>query len=93
MKFSLNWWAFIFPNAGLTIALVQIADVLRSNTIKGICSAMTILLVVIWVTLAFMTVRAVWMGNVLWPGMDEDMEDVEGHEQAEDYGDGQVRLP
>lgn len=86
MHFTLNWWAFIFPNVGLTIALIQIANALDSNGIKGVCSAMTIILVVMWIFVAFMNVRALWRGEVLWPGMDEDMEDVEGHSE-EDGGE------
>ncbi|KAJ4299670.1 hypothetical protein N0V90_004916 [Kalmusia sp. IMI 367209] len=84
MYFTLNWWAFIFPNAGLTIALIQIANVLDSRGIKAVCSAMTVILVALWIFVAFMNVRAVLRGDVLWPGMDEDMEDVEGHGEDEE---------
>lgn len=79
MHFTLNWWAFVFPNVGLTIALIQIGNVLESDGIKGVCSAMTIVLVILWFFVAFMHVYGVLKGDVLWPGMDEDMEDVEGH--------------
>jgi tellurite resistance protein TehA-like permease len=92
MHFSLNWWAFVFPNAGLTIALIQIGNVVESNGIKHLCSAMTVVLVAVWLAMAVMNVRAIWRGDVLWPGMDEDMEDVEGHEHDEEQGDGQVSL-
>ncbi|RYP52871.1 hypothetical protein DL770_011008 [Monosporascus sp. CRB-9-2] len=30
MKFSLDWWAFVFPIAGLTTGAVQIADAIDS---------------------------------------------------------------
>ncbi|KAF2107306.1 voltage-dependent anion channel [Lophiotrema nucula] len=79
MSFTLNWWAFIFPNAGLTIALIQIANVLDSNGMKGVCFALMIVLVTLWMFVALMTVRAVWRGDILWPGKDEDAEDIEGH--------------
>jgi tellurite resistance protein TehA-like permease len=92
MHFSMNWWAFIFPNAGLTIALIKIAEALKSDGIKGICTAMTILLVIAWIGVVSMNVRAVWKGDVLWPGMDEDAEE-EGYEGDEEAGNGQVRLP
>ena len=86
MHFTLNWWAFVFPNVGLTIALIQIANVLGSNGIKGVCSALTIILVILWIFVALMNVRAVWRGDILWPGMDEDMEDIEGHGHNEEEG-------
>lgn len=83
MHFTLNYWGVIFPNAGLTIALIQIANVLDSDGIRGVCSAMTIILVAAWLVVALLHVKAVWDRSILWPGMDEDMEDVGGH-QLED---------
>lgn len=84
MHFTLNWWAFIFPNVGLTIALIQIANVLDSDGMKAVCSALTVMLVIAWILVAVMNVRAVLRGDVLWPGMDEDMEDIEGHGEDEE---------
>lgn len=72
MSFTLNWWAFIFPNAGLTLATIQAAQVLKSETMNGIASALTVLLVIMWLFTAGFCVRAVYMGDVLWPGKDED---------------------
>jgi tellurite resistance protein TehA-like permease len=83
MHYSLNWWAFIFPNVGLTVALVQIGNVLNSDGIKGVVSALTVLLVALWLMVAIMNIRAVIRGDVLWPGMDEDLEDIEGNEEEE----------
>lgn len=79
--FTLNYWAYIFSNAGLTIALIQIAKVLDSDGIKGVCSGATIILVILWFWVAIMNVIALKKKQVLWPGMDEDMEDIEGHSQ------------
>ncbi|CAI6303458.1 unnamed protein product [Periconia digitata] len=84
MQFSMNWWAFIFPNVGLTIALIQIGNVLDSEGIKAVCSAMTVVLFVLWFFVAGMNVRAVVRNEILWPGKDEDMEDVEGHGYEEE---------
>jgi len=79
--FTLNYWAIIFPNAGLTIALIQLGNVLGSSPVKAVCSAMTILLCAAWLWIAALTIKAVWQGKVLWPHKDEDMEDIEGHEE------------
>lgn len=84
MHFTLNWWAFIFPNAGLTIALIQIANVLDSDGIKAVCSGMTTVLLVLWFFVAAMNLRAVLRREVLWPGMDEDMEDMEETGEGEE---------
>jgi tellurite resistance protein TehA-like permease len=77
MTFTLNWWAFIFPNAGLTLAAIQAGSVLHSEAINGVCSALTILLVLAWLCVALCCVRALWTGQVLWPGKDED-KDMQG---------------
>ncbi|KAL5115334.1 hypothetical protein ACEQ8H_006779 [Pleosporales sp. CAS-2024a] len=77
--FTLNYWGFIFPNAGLVIALIYIANALESPAIKAVCSAATIVLVLVWILVAITNVRAIFKGLVLWPGMDEDLEDVQGH--------------
>lgn len=72
MSFSLNWWAFIFPNAGLTLATIQAAKVLHSEAMNGIASALTILLVIMWFITAGFCIRAVFLGEIMWPGKDED---------------------
>lgn len=87
MHFTLNYWAFIFPNVGLTIGALQIANALDSTAIKAVVSAATVVLVIVWVIVAVLNVLAVWRGQVLWPGKDEDMEDLEGHENGTDLYD------
>ncbi|KAL5406541.1 hypothetical protein PMIN06_012377 [Paraphaeosphaeria minitans] len=72
MSFTLNWWAFIFPNAGLTLATIQIAGALNSDGIRGVASALTIVLVMLWLLVAVLCIKAVFMGELLWPGKDED---------------------
>lgn len=72
MSFTLNWWAFIFPNAGLTLAAIQVANALNSDGIRGVCSALTILLVIMWILVAVLCIKAVYTGELLWPGKDED---------------------
>lgn len=72
MSFTLNWWAFVFPNAGLTLAAIQVGSALRSPGINGICSALTILLVIFWLITAVAHIRALLQGKIMWPGKDED---------------------
>ncbi|PNS19710.1 hypothetical protein CAC42_7554 [Sphaceloma murrayae] len=72
MTFTLNWWAFVFPNAGLTLAAIEAGDALDSPGIGYVCSALTLGLVVMWFVTAFAHIRAVYKGQILWPGKDED---------------------
>lgn len=82
--FTLNWWAFIFPNVGLVTALLQIAEALELSSVQMICTGATDLLTLLWVFCAIMHVRALARKEVLWPGQDEDMEDIEGNPEDMD---------
>lgn len=53
---------------------MQIADALKSNPIRGVTSAMTLLLVIMWIIVAIANIRAVWRRDVLWPGKDDGPE-------------------
>ncbi|KAI1875361.1 hypothetical protein JX265_004419 [Neoarthrinium moseri] len=78
MHFTLNRWAFIFPNVGLTIGAISIANAIDSSGIKGLCSGLSVLLVAAWFIVAVFNIRGVWTREVLWPGVNEDIEDLEG---------------
>ncbi|KAF2453126.1 malic acid transport protein [Lineolata rhizophorae] len=79
MSFSLQWWAFIFPNAGLAIATIQIGNALDSDGIRGVGSALTVILVALWLMVAGAHLKAVWSHQVLSPGKDEGVDDVNNH--------------
>jgi C4-dicarboxylate transporter/malic acid transport protein len=85
--FTLNWWAFIFPNVGLIVALLQIANALDLRSAKIICSVATVIMVALWFFVLYMNVRGVLRKELLWPGHDEDMENMEG--EIEDAQDGE----
>lgn len=73
MTFTLNWWAFIFPNGGLTLGAIQMGKAFNNSPgVNGICSALTIMLVVLWLVVAVFNIKALWQGTILWPGKDED---------------------
>ena len=72
MSFTLTWWGFVFPNAGLTLATMQIAKVLDSPAIEWVSSVMTAVLSAAWLSVGFCHVRAVWKGQILAEGKDED---------------------
>jgi tellurite resistance protein TehA-like permease len=72
MSFTLNWWAFIFPNAGLTLAVIELGKVYNSPGINWVASVLTILLVVMWIIVVIANIRAVLQKKILWPGKDED---------------------
>lgn len=72
MDFHLVWYSFVFPNVGLTLALINIGDQLNSNAITWVGSVMTVLLVITWLFVMVMHVRAIARRDIMWPGKDED---------------------
>ncbi|KAJ7690776.1 voltage-dependent anion channel [Mycena olivaceomarginata] len=65
MRFRLTWWAFVFPNAGFTIATISIGEMFGSEAVGWVGSAMTGLLVVVYLAVGFAHARAVWREEVL----------------------------
>lgn len=72
MSFHMVWWACVFPNTGFAIDTISIGEQLRSEGILWVGSAMTVLIVVAWIFIFVAQIRAVWKGQILMPGKDED---------------------
>ncbi|KAJ3527108.1 hypothetical protein NM208_g10869 [Fusarium decemcellulare] len=72
LRYSMTWWAFVFPNVGFTLATARIGEQLESPAIKWVSSAMTICLVIIWFIVLYVQMSAVIRKKILWPGRDED---------------------
>ncbi len=47
IRFHLNWWAFVFPNVGFTVATINIGKALRSEGVQWVGSVMSVSLVVV----------------------------------------------
>ncbi|KAK8165466.1 voltage-dependent anion channel, partial [Phyllosticta citrichinensis] len=71
-RYRQAWWAMVFPNVGFAVATAEVAQELQSAAIAWVATAITLVVVVVWLALAGFVVRAVWKGDVLWPGRDED---------------------
>lgn len=71
MDFHLVWYAFVFPNTGLTIAVIDIGEQLGSQGIMWVGSVMSILLVVVWLFVMVMHARAFYKKDIMMPGKDE----------------------
>jgi len=73
MDFAMTWYSFIFPNTALATATFAIARALNGNKpIQYIGCAMTIGLVLMWLFVVAMNVRAVIVHQILWPEKQED---------------------
>lgn len=73
LTFHLNWYAYIFPNVGFTITTIAIGKNLHSSGIMGVGSAMTLLLIVMWVFVFIHHLKAIINQEILFEGKDEDV--------------------
>jgi len=73
MDFAMTWYSFVFPNTALTTATFAIAKALDGNRpIQYVGCAMTVMLVITWLLVFGMMVRAVRIRQILWPQQQED---------------------
>lgn len=73
MTFSLNWWAFVFPNVGFTIATMTIGKQFESRGIEWVATIMTILLVALYLFILTNHARAFIRKDIVYEGKDEDV--------------------
>ena len=64
--------SIVFPNVGFTIVTIELGSALMSEGVLWLGSVMAVLLVVMWLFVGGMHIRAVLKGDILWPGKDED---------------------
>lgn len=72
MSFHLIWWALVFPNVAFVIATGRVGEQLESEGIMWIASIMAILLVGMWLFVFVLNMRAVFEGDIMMAGKDED---------------------
>ncbi|CAM1509744.1 Fc.00g000790.m01.CDS01 [Cosmosporella sp. VM-42] len=72
LRFSMAWWAFVFPNVGFTVATAFIGEEFESEGIQWVSSAMAICIAVIWLVVLYAQIVALYHKKILWPGRDED---------------------
>ncbi|KAK9418085.1 putative Malic acid transport protein [Seiridium unicorne] len=73
IKFRLNWWAFVFPNVGFTIATLTIGKQFESPGVEWVGTIMTILIVALYLFILVHHVRAFIRKDIVYEGKDEDV--------------------
>ncbi|KAK0386045.1 hypothetical protein NLU13_5882 [Sarocladium strictum] len=76
MSFSLSWWSFVFPNAGLALATINIGQAIDSRAFRIGGSVITVLIIPFWILALVGNIRAVWRNDLLYPGKDTGVDDV-----------------
>lgn len=73
MDFAMTWYSFVFPNTALTTSTFAVARALNGNrAIRYVGCTMTIALIMMWMFVVTMNIRAVLIHQVLWPQKQED---------------------
>ncbi|KAH6654149.1 voltage-dependent anion channel [Truncatella angustata] len=72
MTFRLNWWAFVFPNVGFTIATLTIGKQFESPGVEWVGTIMTILIVALYLFILAHHIRAFIRKDIVYEGKDED---------------------
>ncbi|KAK6080317.1 Malic acid transport protein 3 [Seiridium cupressi] len=73
IEFRLNWWAFVFPNVGFTIATLTIGKQFESPGVEWVGTIMTILIVALYLFILVHHVRAFIRKDIVYEGKDEDV--------------------
>ncbi|KAK7418513.1 hypothetical protein QQZ08_011223 [Neonectria magnoliae] len=70
--FHLGWWPMVFPNVGFTLATISIGKQLQCEGILWFATAMSLCLFVTFCVVFYFNIRAVLVGDIMYPGKDED---------------------
>lgn len=69
------WYSFVFPNTALITATLAVGKAFAIEEIQILGTVMTVVLVGVWIFVVGMTIRAVWMRQILWPQQGEDRDE------------------
>lgn len=72
MSFAMTFYSYVFPNTALTTATFAIAKALDTRAMKILGCVMTVLLIIVWISVFAMMIRAVIVKDILWPQKQED---------------------
>ncbi|KAH8732727.1 voltage-dependent anion channel-domain-containing protein [Phaeosphaeriaceae sp. PMI808] len=75
LYFHLGWWAMVFPNTGFVIATISIGNALQDEVVLFVGNGLTIAIVCMWFYVLFNHIQAVYVGDIMYPMMDEDNAD------------------
>ncbi|KAK4451002.1 putative malic acid transport protein [Podospora aff. communis PSN243] len=73
--FHLGWWASVFPNVGFVLATLALGKEFQNEPVLWFGTVASVLLVGVYLFVFGSLVRAVWTGEIVYPGRDEDVED------------------
>lgn len=74
-NFHLGWWPLVFPNTGFTLATISIGNQFQCAGILWFSVALSLLVIITFCVVLYFNIRAVFIGEIMYPGKDEDADD------------------
>lgn len=71
-RFHLSWWSFVFPNVGFCISTIRVGQAVGSAGLLWFSTVLSVVLVAVWLFIAWRCAWAVYQREIVWPGHDED---------------------
>jgi tellurite resistance protein TehA-like permease len=65
----------VFPNTGFVIATISLANALNDETLRYVGNGLSIAVITMWFFVLFKHVQAIYVADIIYPGMDEDIAD------------------
>lgn len=75
MHYDMTWYSFVFPNTAMITATQAIGRTFESDAIQIFGTVLSVMLIVLWIFVFGMMLRALYLRRILWP--DEDIEGTE----------------
>ncbi|KAH9992373.1 voltage-dependent anion channel-domain-containing protein [Xylariaceae sp. FL0662B] len=73
--FHLGWYAMVFPNTGFILATISIGNEIEHEGVRWVATGMSICLLLTYLTVLGNHIRAVIVQDIMYPGLDEDVND------------------
>lgn len=75
MPFAVTWYSFVFPNTALVTATFAIGQAFDSKAIQVVGCVLAVMLVMVWIFVFVMMIRAIILKEILWPQKGEDKDE------------------
>ncbi|KAL4976536.1 voltage-dependent anion channel-domain-containing protein [Aspergillus desertorum] len=75
MIFTMGWFSFVFPNTALITSTFAVGSAFSCKPILIIGCAMVVPLVLMWIFVVYMMIRAIILRHILWPQKGEDKDE------------------
>ncbi|KAH6722727.1 voltage-dependent anion channel-domain-containing protein [Leptodontidium sp. MPI-SDFR-AT-0119] len=67
IHFDMTWFSFVFPNTALVTATFTVANSLDSRALRIFGTVLAVLLIMMWIYVFGMMIRALALRRILWP--------------------------